>query len=115
MKLPQIDPAPEYTEQQDPIIKVNHVSKLYGINKAEAMQKDYKPVQDWYNLGKYSGPTKIPGAALELDMSEMGKVVDNHLYLDQALNEITWDKGIVLQQFVHATQPVGMFLLSNVN
>lgn len=79
------------------------------------MQNDYKPVQDWYNLGKYSGPTKIPGAALELDMSEMGKVVDNHLYLDQALNEITWDKGIVLQQFVHATQPVGMFLLSNVN
>ena len=79
------------------------------------MKKDYKPVQDWYSIGKYSGPTKIPGAALELDMSKMGKILTNHLYLNQAVNEITWENGMVMQHFVHAVEPVGLFMFDHVN
>ena len=79
------------------------------------VSNNYKPVQSWYSLGKYVGPTKIPGAALELDMSQMGKVVKNHLYLNQAVNEIQWENGMSLKQFVHATQPVGMFVLDHVS
>lgn len=76
---------------------------------------EYKPVQEWYDFGRkgYAWPTKIPGAALEFDLSEAGKVKDVHLFLKQAVCQVEWESGMKLQSFVHATQPVGWFVVEN--
>ncbi|MCM0718751.1 glycoside hydrolase family 95 protein [Parabacteroides sp. W1-Q-101] len=79
-------------------------------------KNEYKTVQNWYNLGGkgYAGPTKIPGAALEFDLSKMGELKDVHLYLNQAVCHIEWNNGMKFQTFVHACQPIGWFIAGNV-
>ncbi len=60
------------------------------------------------------GPSKIPGAALEFDISSLGKVKSSHLYLKDAVCEVAWDSGATMQSYVHATRPVGWFVFENV-
>lgn len=78
------------------------------------IDNNYKPVQDWYDLSKCSGPSKIPGAAIEFDISRFGNIVKNHLYLNQAVTSVEWDSGVVMQFFVHAEKPIGWFIIDNV-
>lgn len=79
------------------------------------MKGDYKPVQkrfdDPYN--KYPGPTKIPGAALELPLKELGEIEKIHLYRKQAVCEVQWKNGAKLTCFIHAEEPLGWFVLEN--
>lgn len=76
---------------------------------------DYKTVQDYFDApyDREAAPTKIPGGALEFDTKDWGEVTSVHLYLDKALCQVTWSSGIVLQTFVHATQPMGWFRIEN--
>lgn len=78
------------------------------------INKDYEAVQKWYDLSKCAGPTKIPGAALEFDISQFGKPVKNHLFLKQAVTNVEWNSGVQMQFFVHAEEPVGWFVINNV-
>lgn len=74
---------------------------------------DYKPVQERFDrpYSKYPGPSKIPGAGMELPLSEMGEVSHVHLYQRQAVCEVLWKSGARLHCFVHAEEPVGWFVL----
>jgi len=60
------------------------------------------------------GPSKIPCAALEFPIKSLGDVADVHLYLQNALCNVTWKNGATLQTFVHATEPVGWFVFRGV-
>ncbi len=75
---------------------------------------DYLPVQkkfDWpYDANP--APSKIPGAAVELPLN-LGKVASVHLFLKNALCEVTWENGTRLETFVHASEPVGWFRFEN--
>ncbi|OQY96337.1 MAG: hypothetical protein B6D37_02265 [Sphingobacteriales bacterium UTBCD1] len=59
---------------------------------------------------KYPAPTKIPGAALEFDMSSFGKVVLNRLDIKKAVCTIQWDSGVQLETYVCAGSDNGIFI-----
>ncbi len=62
---------------------------------------------------KYPAPTKIPGAALEFDMSKLGKVVHNELDIKTALSTIKFENGVVFTNYIHAVNEVGYFSFEN--
>lgn len=62
---------------------------------------------------KYVAPTKIPGAALEFDISKFGKVVSNDLNVKTALSVIKFESGIIFNNYIHATDRVGYFAFEN--
>lgn len=83
--------------------------------KEQIQKKDYLPVQkkfDW-PYDNMPAPSKIPGAALEFSLSGLGEPSNVHLYLNNALCEVTWQNGIRMQTFVHATKPLGWFIFTN--
>ena len=83
--------------------------------REQVKKKDYLPVQQKYDhpYDRQPAPSKIPGAALEFSLEELGSPSDVRLYLNDALCEATWDNGTTLKTFVHATEPVGWFVFEN--
>lgn len=73
--------------------------------------KNYKAVQEKFDApyDKSPAPSKIPGAALEFDISPLGEVESVHLYIEEAVCEVKWKNGVKLLTFVHATEPVGWY------
>ncbi len=71
----------------------------------------YKNVQDRFDVpyDNSPAPSKIPGAALEFDISSLGEIASVHLYLDNAVCEVKWKNGVRLLTFVHATEPMGWY------
>ena len=54
-------------------------------------------------------PSKIPGGALEFDVSSLGEVKEIDLKLENALCIIRWKNGATLETFINAESPVGWF------
>lgn len=83
--------------------------------KEHIRAKDYLPVQKKYDwpYDANPAPSKIPGAALEFPLAQLGKPSSVRLYLNNALCEAGWADGTRLQAFVHATEPVGWFVFRN--
>ena len=79
----------------------------------QVMKNDYKPVQQQFDrpYSLYPGPSKIPGAGIELPLSGMGAIERVHLYQKEAVCEVLWKSGRRLQCFIHAEQPVGWFII----
>lgn len=78
---------------------------------SQVQKKQYDTVQ---KIGdepyeKYPAPTKIPGAALEFDVSKFGKVISNDLDIKTALSVIKFENGIVFNNYIHAVNEVGYF------
>lgn len=76
---------------------------------------EYEPVQQFLDApyDREPAPSKIPGGAFELPTQKWGKVQSAHLSADQALCEVHWENGVQLQTYIHATQPIGWFRISN--
>ena len=80
----------------------------------QVLKRDYAPVLHHYSSGSNSpGPTKIPGAALEIDISDFGELKENHLFLNQAVTRLEWKDGKRMDFFVYANAPLGWFVLQN--
>ena len=60
-----------------------------------------------------AAPTKIPGAAIEFDISKFGKVISNELDIKTALSVIKFENGVVFNNYIHATSQVGYFGFEN--
>ena len=88
----------------------------YKWVQEQVAKKDYKPVQDYFDrpYDNEPAPTKIPGGALEFNMSDWGKVLVAELDIASATTSITWSKGISLKSFVHASKPIGWFRFENI-
>lgn len=82
----------------------------------QVMKGDYKPVQKRFDAPytAYPGPSKIPGAGMELPIKGLGEISRVHLYQQQAVCEVLWKSGASLQCFIHAEEPVGWFVLNGV-
>jgi len=82
----------------------------------ELVQKgDYTPIHELIDV-PYSinpGPSKIPAGALEFDISEFGEVESVRLNLEKALCTVKWGNGVILEVFIHATEPVGRYRFIN--
>lgn len=77
--------------------------------------KQYGDVQRQFDLpyDTLAGPSKIPGAALEFDISGLGEVESVKLDLQKATCAIQWKNGTILRTFVHATEPIGWYRFEN--
>ncbi|MFV0506755.1 MAG: glycosyl hydrolase family 95 catalytic domain-containing protein [Bacteroidales bacterium] len=83
----------------------------------QVMKGDYAPVQKRfdYPYNAYPGPSKIPGAGMELPIQGLGEVDSVRLYQQQAVCEVRWKSGASMQCFVHAQEPLGWFILNGVD
>ena len=82
----------------------------------QVLKGDYAPVQQLFDVpyNQLPGPSKIPGAALEFDIKDLGTVENVELNVQEALCRVEWDSGAVLETFVQADFPVGWFSFKNV-
>ena len=85
--------------------------------KEHIRRKDYLPVQKKLDhpYDMEPAPAKIPGAALEFSLKELGNPSSVRLYLNDALCEVKWPEGTRLQTFVHASEPVGWFVFDQLD
>ena len=59
-------------------------------------------------------PTKLPAAAMEFNISHLGKVISNSLDISIALNTVVFESGITFKSFIHATKNIGYFAFENI-
>ncbi|MCB0687047.1 MAG: hypothetical protein KDC53_10990, partial [Saprospiraceae bacterium] len=71
----------------------------------------YEKVQEWMDIPyeQRPAPTKIPGGALEFPIKYFGPVHSVDLDVRTGVCLTQWDRGIRLQTYVHAVDPVGFF------
>ncbi len=88
----------------------------YKWVQQQVAKKDYKPVQDYFDrpYDNEPAPTKIPGGALEFNMSDWGEVLVAELDIKTATTLIKWSKGISLKTFVHSSKTIGWFRFENI-
>jgi len=82
----------------------------------QVLKKDYEPVHKIADnlYGTIPYPTKLPAAAIEFDISSLGKQVSNTLNIQTALNTVTFESGVVFDCYIHATQNTGYFSFRNI-
>ena len=100
---------------------------LWDLRPSESHQGDHYSF-DWIKAHIRSGaydevlekfrntdpaPSKIPGAALEVNTAGWGPVKDSRLFLKNALCEVNWQSGVRLRTFVQADAPVGWVVFDN--
>ncbi len=96
-------PMPEIDQ-----LKFNWVVDKVRLNQYDSVQKiGDEPYE------KYPAPTKIPGAALEFDQGKYGQVVLNELDISNGLSTIKYSSGVVIHNYVHASQKIGYFSIEN--
>ncbi|ULQ55654.1 glycoside hydrolase N-terminal domain-containing protein [Flavihumibacter rivuli] len=83
----------------------------------QVLKKDYKIVQQYFDApyDNEPAPTKIPGAALEINSAALGDIVQAELNLSTAISQVKWSSGTLLKTFVHATRPIGWFRFENLH
>lgn len=99
-----------------PMDSISGQNNRFKWVKEQVYKKNYTAVQkkfDW-PYDRNPAPSKIPGAALEFPMNQLGDVSNVHLYLNDALCTIDWKSGTSLTTFVQAKSPVGWFLFKGV-
>ncbi len=75
---------------------------------------DYKQAQDLREeLRKYPYPTKIPGGAIEIDITGWGEEASARLSLAHGITTVSWPGGIEFTAFVNASAPEGWFRIKN--
>ncbi|HPZ86484.1 MAG TPA: glycoside hydrolase N-terminal domain-containing protein [Flavihumibacter sp.] len=83
--------------------------------KEQVLKKAYKPVQERgdYPYDAMPYPTKLPAAAMEFNISALGKVKSNELDISKGLTSVVFTSGVVFNCYIHATQPQGYFGFEN--
>lgn len=82
----------------------------------QVRNKTYDLVQNLFDApyDKMPAPSKIPGAALVFDAKLLGPVKSVVLDLTEAVCKVEWKNGVILETFVHASEPYGWFRFKNV-
>ena len=110
MSLDRVDlwddrPMPEIDK-----LKFKWVVEKVKMNQYDSVQKiGDEPYE------KYPAPTKIPGAALEFDLSKIGKVKKVSLDISNGLSVVEFENGVKFNNYIHATRQVGYFGFENIN
>ncbi len=100
-----------------PVESFNNPQFSYQWVTEQVLRGDYSPVQEIFDVpyNQLPAPSKIPGAALEFNISKLGKIQKVQLTVKNALCKVEWKNGIILKTFVQADAPVGWFKFENVN
>lgn len=100
-----------------PMDSISGKNNRFEWVKDQVYKKNYTAVQkkfDW-PYDRNPAPSKIPGAALEFPLNQLGTVSNVHLYLNNALCTIDWENGTSMTTFVQAQSPVGWFIFKGVD
>lgn len=89
---------------ENPEWKYAWVKEQWGKDKYANVQQMFDAPYD-----QNPAPSKIPGAALEFDISSLGEIESVELNISKALCEIKWENGVTLQSFINAESLVGWF------
>jgi alpha-L-fucosidase 2 len=89
----------------------------YSWVKEQWVKNTYSKVQEMFDVlyDRNPAPSKIPGGALEFDISSLGGVESVKLNLKKALCEIKWKNGVILEAYINAESPVGWFKFKGLN
>jgi alpha-L-fucosidase 2 len=79
--------------------------------------KNYEPIGKMIDVPyeKNIAPAKIPGSALEFDISKFGDMKEAYISMDSAYSRIEWKNGIIFKSFIHAEMPIGRFKFENIS
>lgn len=92
------------------------IDKLsFKLIREQVAKNDYKVIQELGDVPyeREPAPSKIPGAAIEFDVSGLGEVSSTRLYIKQGIAEVKWKNGGLLLTFIHPELPVGWFRFEN--
>lgn len=106
-------------------------AELWDLRPMEGMKKPeftYKWVQEQIKKNNYTAvqqygdvpyerepaPSKIPGAALEINSKSWGEVTKARLDVEKAVAEVKWTNGAKLTSFVHASHLLGYFRIEGI-
>lgn len=94
-----------------PVGNLENPEWKYSWVKEQWEKDNYVKVQEMFDApyDQNPAPSKIPGGALEFDISSLGEVESVELNIKNALCEIKWKNGVTLQSFINAESPVGWF------
>jgi alpha-L-fucosidase 2 len=83
----------------------------FKMIKDQVAKNDYKIIQELGDIPyeREPAPSKIPGAALEFDISSLGDIASTHLYIKEGIAEVKWKNGTSLKTFIHPELPIGWF------
>jgi alpha-L-fucosidase 2 len=83
----------------------------------QVARNDYKVIQDLGDLPyeRDPAPSKIPGAALEFDITALGEIASTRLYIKEGIAEVKWKSGARLITFIHPDRPAGWYKFENVS
>ena len=81
----------------------------------QVAKKQYDTVQKLFDhpYDREPAPSKIPGAAIEVQMNTWGPQSAATVDLNTATSVVTWKNGTTLKSFIHATSPIGWFRFEN--
>lgn len=99
-----------------PMEGMNKPEFTYQWVQEQIKKNNYKAVQQYGDVPyeREPAPSKIPGAALEIESGIWGTVTSAKVDIQRAVAEVKWNNGAMLQSFVHATHPLGYFRLTGV-
>ena len=98
-----------------PMPEIDKLKFSWVVEKVKKEQYDTVQKLGDEPYEKYAAPTKIPGAALEFDLTKIGKVVSNELDIKTGLSVIKFENGIVFNNYIHAVNQVGYFGFENLS
>jgi alpha-L-fucosidase 2 len=81
----------------------------------QVAKNDYGIIQELGDLPyeRDPAPSKIPGAAIEFEISALGEVVSNRLYIKEGVAEVRWKNGARLITFIHPKLAMGWYKFEN--
>jgi alpha-L-fucosidase 2 len=99
-----------------PMEGMNKPEFTYQWVQEQIKKNNYKAVQQYGDVPyeREPAPSKIPGAALEIDTKGWGEVSSARLNVQKALAEVKWANGAKLTSFMHAQNHLGYFRLEGV-
>jgi alpha-L-fucosidase 2 len=88
----------------------------YAWVQEQIKKNNYAAVQQYGDVPyeREPAPSKIPGAALEIDSKLWGEVTSARLNIEKATAEVKWANGARLISFVHAQNLLGYFRLEGI-
>ena len=92
------------------------IDKLtFKLIKEQVAKNDYAIIQELGDIPyeREPAPSKIPGAALEFDITSLGEIASTHLYIKDGTAEVRWKNGATLKTFIHPELPIGWFRFKN--
>lgn len=100
-----------------PMAELHTKDFTYKWVKEQLDKDNYSAVQKIGDIPyeREPAPSKLPGAALQFNSNEWGKVIASTLNIENAFSTVTWENGVKMRSFVHATKPYGYIRFENCN